>query len=190
MIYTTKSGNTFNNVSAKQKNYAGFLLGRIGDIMNIKNFTTMLLENIEESKLPVTEVERIQTDKSLFGISTFDDSQFLLKIAKRDALQESILLEMDEAESKIHEIYERFTNSWEYNNTLMNHDFDIDWLLDKLDIQDYHRLEKYILKYSSKNDELIFRLGFKYAWSLFTECMEPEKPTQLRKSKASSVSQT
>ncbi len=73
--------------------------------MDMKFFAAMILKDIEESELPITEVERIQTDKGLFGISTSDNSQFLLKIAKRDAKQESTFLEMDEADSKIHEIY-------------------------------------------------------------------------------------
>ncbi|GFI30946.1 hypothetical protein IMSAGC013_02339 [Lachnospiraceae bacterium] len=52
----------------------------------------------------------------------------------------------------------------------MNNDFDIDWLADILDIKDYRKLENIILQYSSRNDELLFTLGFKYAWSLFMEC--------------------
>ncbi len=61
--------------------------------MNIKNFATMLLKEIENSGLPVTEIKRLQTDKGLFGIATSDNSQFLLKIAKHDAMNESTLLE-------------------------------------------------------------------------------------------------
>lgn len=52
----------------------------------------------------------------------------------------------------------------------MNNDFDIDWLEDILDMKDYRRLENIILQYSSRNDELLFTLEFKYAWSLFMEC--------------------
>lgn len=140
----------------------------------MKFFAAMILKDIEESELPITEIERIQTDKGLFGISTSDNSQFLLKIAKRDAKQESTFLEMDEADSKIHEIYERFANSWEYNEILMNHTFDIEWLIDMIDTENYQKLEDYILKYCSRNDELLFRLGFKYAWSLFHECEKKE----------------
>ena len=68
------------------------------------------------------------------------------------------------------EIYERYVSSWEYDKILMNNDFDIDWLADILDIKDYRKLENIILQYSSRNDELLFTLGFKYAWSLFMEC--------------------
>ena len=52
----------------------------------------------------------------------------------------------------------------------MNNDFDIDWLEDILDMKDYRKLENIILQYSARNDELLFTLGFKYAWSLFMEC--------------------
>lgn len=52
----------------------------------------------------------------------------------------------------------------------MKNKLDMDWLMGKLEKEDYHRLENYVLDYSSRNDELIFRLGFRYAWSLFTEC--------------------
>lgn len=58
---------------------------------------------------------------------------------------------------------------------LMHNDFDIDWLKEKLEHDDYLKLEDYILYYCSRNDELIFRLGFKYAWSLFHECIEKDK---------------
>ncbi len=59
----------------------------------------------------------------------------------------------------------------------MNNDFDIDWLEDILDMKDYRKLENIILQYSARNDELLFTLGFKYAWSLFMECAkENDKP--------------
>ena len=141
--------------------------------MNIKNFSTMLLKEIENSGLPVTEIKRLQTDKGLFGIAASDNSQFLLKIAKHNTMNESTLLELDETEDKIHEIYETFTNSWEYSEILMNETFNIDWLLDILDDEDYWKLENYILHYCSRNDELLFRL--KYTWSLFIECAKQEK---------------
>lgn len=46
---------------------------------------------------------------------------------------------MDKTESKIHEIYERFANSWEYNDIMMRNDSDIDWLLEKPDAENYRR---------------------------------------------------
>lgn len=138
--------------------------------MNIDKFADMLLKGLEKVGVPAEEVEQIKADNSLFGIATSDKSQFLIKIGKRDPEQEAFLLEMNETDSRIHEIYEKFTNSWEYNHTLMHNDFDIDWLMGELEIEDYQKLEDYILYYCSRNDELIFRLGFKYAWELFTEC--------------------
>ncbi len=138
--------------------------------MNMKNFAAMLLKDIEKSGLPIAEIKRIQSDKSLFAIETSDNSEFLIKIAKRDAKRETFFLEMDETERRLHEIYEKYVSSWEYDKILMNNDFDIDWLEDILDMKDYRKLENIILQYSSRNDELLFTLGFKYAWSLFMEC--------------------
>lgn len=141
-----------------------------GVAVDIKKFTSMILTGIGKAGLPITGVERIQTDKGLYGIETIDNSQFLLKIAKRDAKTETSILELDEKDNKIHEIYEQFANSWKYNNILENYDFDIDWLLGELDMKSYQKLEEYILDYCSRNNELLFQLGFKYAWSLFNEC--------------------
>lgn len=138
--------------------------------MDMKNFAAMLLKDIEKSGLPIAEIKRIQSDKGLFAIETSDNSEFLIKIANRDAKRETFFLEIDETERRIHEIYEKYINSWEYNEILMNNDFDIDWLEDILDMKNYRRLENIILQYSSRNDELLFTLGFKYAWSLFMEC--------------------
>ena len=94
----------------------------------------------------------------------------MIKIANRDAKRETFFLEIDETERRIHEIYEKYVSSWEYDEILMNNDFDIDWLEGILDMKDYRKLENIILQYSSRNDELLFTLGFKYAWSLFMEC--------------------
>ena len=128
--------------------------------MNIENFTDMLLKSLEKMGVAAATVERITTDSGLMGIATSDDSQFLIKIGKCDVEHETFFQKMDETNSRIHEIFERFTNSWEY------------WLEGKLERNDYQRLEKYIMNLWLKNDELIFRLGFRYAWSLFSECSE------------------
>lgn len=146
--------------------------------MDMKNFATMLLKDIEKSELPIAEIKRLQSDKGLFAIEISDDSEFLIKIAKRDAKRESFFLEMDETERKIHELYEKYANSWEYGEILMNNDFDIDWLEDILDTNDYRKLEEIIIQYSAKNDELLFTLGFKYAWSLFMECANGNDSTK------------
>ena len=55
---------------------------------------------------------------------------------------------------------------------MMKNNVDLDWLEGKLDKEDYRKLEDYILNLWFKNDEQLFRLGFRYAWSLFTECTE------------------
>lgn len=152
-------------------------------MMDIENFTSMLLKSIGKAGLPIVDVERLHENKCLFEIEMFDKSEFLLKIEKRDAEQEAYLMELDEADSKINDIYERYTNSWEFNNVMKHNDFDIDWLKGELELDDLLKLEDYILSYCSKNDELIFRLGFKYAWSLFHECSEKGKFENAKKNR-------
>ncbi len=144
-------------------------------MMDMESFAAMLLDSIGRAGLPIADVERLHENKCLFGIEMSDKSEFLLKIGKRDVEQEAHLIELDETDSKIHEIYERYTNSREYNEALMRNDFDIDWLEREVGIEKYRKLENEILYYCSRNDEILFRLGFKYAWSLFHECMEKEK---------------
>ncbi len=148
---------------------------RVEEIMKTKNFAAMLLKEIKESEIPVTGTDNLQTDKGLFGLKLSDKSQFLIKITEREAMQEAALLEMEETEDKLHEIYEKYTNNWEYDELLRTDDFDIDWLVGNIDDKNYRRLEDYLMYYCSRHDELMFRLGFKYAWSLFTECRKPEK---------------
>ena len=140
--------------------------------MNIEKFTDMLLKSLEKMEVPAATVEHITQNGGLLGVATSDDSQFLIKIGKCDTEQESFFREMDETNSRIHGMFERFTNSWEYNHIMMQNDVDLDWLEEKLDKDDYRKLEKCILNQYLKNDELIFRLGFRYAWSLFSECAE------------------
>ena len=140
--------------------------------MNIEKIADMLLENLEKMEVSVANVEHITKDGGLLGIATSDDSQFLIKIGKCDTEHEAFFREMDETNSRIHGMFERFTNSWEYNHIMMQNDVDLDWLEEKLDREDYRKLENYLLNLCLKNDELIFRLGFRYAWSLFSECAE------------------
>lgn len=146
--------------------------------MDIEKFADMLLKGIKNAGMPGVEVERIK--RSLFGIAVSDDSQFLIKIGRREPEQEETFLEMEEEGSKIHEIYERFANSWEYDLILRHNDFDIDELVEGMELEAYRKLEDYILEYCSKNDELLFRLGFKYAWSLFIECSKKEDNIKLK----------
>lgn len=152
-------------------------------MMDNESFASMLLKSIRMASLPVADVERLHENKWLFGVEMSDKSEFLLKIRKRDAEQEAYLMGVDETNSKIHDIYERYTNSWEFNETLMHIDFNITWLLEELDYENYRKLKDYILCYCSRNDELLFRLGLKYAWSLFHDRIEKEKMEAADKSK-------
>lgn len=140
--------------------------------MNIEKFTDMLLNSLEKMEVSATKVEQITEDGGLLGVETSDDSQFLIKISKCDTEHEAFFREMDETNSRIHGIFETFTNTWEYNRIMMKNNVDLDWLEGKLDKEDYRELENYILNLWLKNDELLFGLGFRYAWSLFTECAE------------------
>ena len=62
--------------------------------MDMKNFAAILLKDIEKSGLPIAEIKRIQSDKGLFAIETSDNSEFLIKIANRDAKRETFFLEI------------------------------------------------------------------------------------------------
>lgn len=62
--------------------------------MDMKKFAAMLLKDIEKSGLPIAEIKRIQSDKGLFAIETSDNSEFLIKIANRDATRETFFLEI------------------------------------------------------------------------------------------------
>lgn len=78
-------------------------------------------------------------------------------------LKDEFSTEWDGSVSRIQEIYENFTRTAEYNKIVMSNEFSIEWLSEKL--------EDFILSFSMKNDSIMFELGFKYAWSLFSECM-------------------
>lgn len=146
--------------------------------MDTEKFADMLLKGIKKGGMPDIEVERIKS--GLFGIAVSDNSQFLIKVGRREPEQEETFLEMEEEGGKIHEIYERFANSWEYDLILRHNDFNIEDLVGNMELKAYQKLEDYILYYCSKNDELLFRLGFKYAWSLFLECSKKEEKIKLK----------
>lgn len=146
--------------------------------MTIEKFADALLKGIKNVGMPDVEVERIKS--SLFGIAVSDDSQFLIKIGRREPKQEESFLEMEDEDNKIHQIYERFANSWEYDVILRHNDLDIEDLVGDMDIKAYRKLEDYIIQYCTKNNELLFRLGFKYAWSLFMECSKKEDNIKLK----------
>lgn len=108
------------------------------------------IKNIGKEDLPIVDVEWLHKNKCLFGLEISDKSEFLFKIGNRDAEQEEYLTELDEDDSKNSDIYERYTNSWEFND-IMNHiDFNIDWLKGQLELDDYLKLEDYILSYCKK----------------------------------------
>lgn len=100
-------------------------------MMDIESFVSMLLKSMRKTGLPIAEVEQLHENKWLFGIEMSDKSEFLLKIGKRDSEQEAYFMGLDETNSKIHDIYERYTNSWEFNETLNHNDFNITWLLEE-----------------------------------------------------------
>lgn len=100
-----------------------------------------------------------------------DGSRYIMnRTGKCDIEQETFLQDMDETNSRIYGIFEEFTNSWEYNHVMMQNNMDLDWLEEKLEREDYQKLEDDILRFCLKNDKLVFRMGFRYAWSLFSEC--------------------
>ena len=128
--------------------------------MNIEKFTDMLLNSLEIMEVPAATVEHITGDSGLLGVATSDDSQFLIKIGKCDTEHEAFFREMDETNSRIHGMFERFTNSWEYNHIMMQNDVDLDWLEEKLDRGDYRKLEKYIMNLCLKK-EIPYMRGFR-----------------------------
>lgn len=75
-------------------------------------------------------------------------------------------------EDRIGSIFRAVQQTSEYNRVSGDVEPDIDWLKEKLSREDFDRLECAILKYASKNDELVFGMGFRYAWSLFCECIQ------------------
>lgn len=140
--------------------------------MNIEKFTEKFFTCLKKMEMPAVKVQPIKADNSLFVITTSDDSQFLIKVGKCGTEEETHFCNKEKMGGRIHEIFEKYTNSREYNHALMQNNIDIDWLIGKLEREDYRILENYILEYGSRNDEIIFQLGFKYAWSLFSECAE------------------
>ena len=76
---------------------------------------------------------------------------------------------------KISDIYDIFVASQNCYNMLCDNKLDIEWLKENMSREEYCKLENHIMDYSSKNDEILFKAGFQYAWSLFLECMEKEE---------------
>lgn len=147
---------------------------RKGGYMDLESFAAALLKSIKKTGLPIARAERIRPHKAMFRIGMSDQSEFWLQIGKQDSLRESSLEKRDQKNGKIHEIFENCASGREYNDALMREDIDLEWLLGELELKDFRKLEDYILRYSSRNEEIVFRQGFQYAWSLFCECSNLE----------------
>lgn len=71
---------------------------------------------------------------------------------------------------KLLEIYQMAIAQPELNERLQTNCFDISWLQSRLEKEDYINLEEIIFDYGNKNDEILFKAGFQYAWKLFLQC--------------------
>lgn len=71
---------------------------------------------------------------------------------------------------KLSEIYQTVITKQEFYDLFQSNSFDISWLKPKLETKDYLNLEDIIFDYVNKNDELLFKAGFRYAWALFLQC--------------------
>lgn len=89
--------------------------------------------------------------------------------------RESLDLISMKEQAKISDIYNVFVASQNCYNMLCDNKLDIEWLKENMSREEYCKLENHIMDYSSKNDEILFKAGFQYAWSLFLECMEKEE---------------
>ncbi len=73
-------------------------------------------------------------------------------------------------DDRIREIYQTAITQPEFTQLLKKNDFNISWLKSKLEYEDYEKLEEMIFEYGNKNDEIMFKAGFQYAWDLFLQC--------------------
>lgn len=71
---------------------------------------------------------------------------------------------------RIAEIYQTALARPDLNHLLSQNDFDLSWLKPKLEPEEYTKLEEVIFSYGNKNDEILFQVGFQYAWDLFLQC--------------------
>lgn len=140
--------------------------------MKVKYFGTMLLRGMMQAKLPVVHIEPANQEHSLLYVLLKDSSKFSIRIGSLEANKDFAF--GNEKGVRIRDIYESFARSREYNEMLMKNEYDIAWLEKKISEKEFCRLERHILDYSSKNDEILFKAGFRYAWSLFCECMEKD----------------
>lgn len=137
--------------------------------MEVKYFGAMVLRGMMQAELPVVHIEPANQEYSLLYVSLKDSSKFCIRIGK---LEKQIDIAFaNEKGVKIKDIYESFASGNQCNELLLENELDICWLKNILDDKEYFRLENHILDYSSKNDQIIFEAGFRYAWSLFFDCM-------------------
>jgi hypothetical protein len=73
---------------------------------------------------------------------------------------------------RIEEIYQNYLDSIEFVKMAREADTDISWLEDKLDREDWLRLEEEISSYHLNNGKAYFVSGFRFAWELFEQCDE------------------
>lgn len=73
-------------------------------------------------------------------------------------------------DDKIKKIYHTYIESLEYVDSLTENLIDISWLKQKLNYEEYTKLEELILAYASQNDEILFKSGFQFAWDLCRQC--------------------
>lgn len=71
---------------------------------------------------------------------------------------------------RITEIFYMIIEKPEYSELLLKNVYDISWLKQRLEYEEYTRLEDIILAYGCKNDEILFSAGFQFAWELFQQC--------------------
>lgn len=60
----------------------------------------------------------------------------------------------------------------EYIEAALTKELDLSWLEEKLNRDDMRRFETELSEYTSRNDVLLFKTGFKCAWRLFQQCNE------------------
>ena len=138
--------------------------------MDLKYFGAMLIRELTQADIPISKIEPINEEFNLLNVIMEDNSCFQVTIGGVGLKLDSSFYKMENCE-RIGSIYRSFVQSQECNEIMTRIKFDIDWVRRKLSIEEYCKLENFILDYAFKNDETIFTMGFKYAWFLFYECL-------------------
>lgn len=123
--------------------------------MDVEYFGLMLLRGIGQAGLPIAGIKQITEDNSLFNVETADKSQFLIKIEKFKPKPDLTVQGKADWENckGICSIYDSLIQIQKQNKTLLHNKFDMGWLEDKLNTEDYCRLENSLLN-SLLNDTL------------------------------------